>query len=85
MPANALGEVEWRFLILLGIGILLASVALAAVIERLLEDHPAETAALFFGLVLGSILIAWRLITTPTPCATQSLPPWRSQPSCSSV
>ena len=59
-----LGEVDWRFLVLLGIGILLASVALAAVIERLLEDHPAETAALFFGLVLGSILIAWRLITT---------------------
>jgi len=59
-----LGEVDWRFLLVLGAGILVASVALAAVIERLLEEHPAETAALFFGLVLGSILIAWRLIRT---------------------
>jgi len=59
-----LGEVDWRFLLVLGAGILAASVALAAVIERLLEDHPAETAALFFGLVLASILIAWRLIRT---------------------
>jgi len=59
-----LGEVDWRFLLVLGAGILVASVALAAVIERLLEDHPAETAALFFGLVLASILIAWRLIRT---------------------
>jgi len=59
-----LSEIDWRFLIVLGFGVVLASVLLAAVIERFLEDSPAETAALFFGLVLGSILIAWKLITS---------------------
>ncbi|MCB2223166.1 MAG: DUF368 domain-containing protein [Actinobacteria bacterium] len=58
---------EWRFVLLLGAGILAATVALAAVIEGLLQDHPAEMAALFFGLVAGSIVIAWRLIETPDP------------------
>jgi len=59
-----LSAVDWRFLVFLGMGVVVASVALASVIERLLQDYPHQTAALFFGLVLGSILIAWRLVTT---------------------
>ena len=57
-----LRDVDWRFLLVLLTGILIALVSLAALIERLLEDHPVPTAAVFFGLVAGSILIAWRLI-----------------------
>ena len=59
-----LGEVDWRFLLGWGPGSSSPRWHLAAVIERLLEEHPAEMAALFFGLVLASILIAWRLIRT---------------------
>jgi putative membrane protein len=57
-----LGDVEWGFLLPLLAGILLAVVSLAAVIERLLHDEPQATAAAFFGLVAGSIVIAWRLV-----------------------
>lgn len=62
-----LGLVDWRFLLVLLSGILIAFVALASLIERLLHDQPIGTAAVFFGLVAGSIVIAWRLIRTRDP------------------
>ncbi len=52
-------SIEWPFVVALLAGILAALVALASVLERLLEDHPAQMAALFFGLVAGSIPLAW--------------------------
>jgi len=61
---SRLRDVYWRFLLVLLTGILIAVVSLASLIARLLEDHPVPTAAVFFGLVAGSILIAWRLIRT---------------------
>jgi putative membrane protein len=57
-----LGEVEWFFLIPLLAGIVAALFTLAALIEHLLENEPQATAAAFFGLVAGSITIAWRLV-----------------------
>ena len=57
-----LGEVEWGLLVPLLIGIGIAVLSLAALIDRLLEEQPQNTAAAFFGLVLGSIVIAWRLV-----------------------
>jgi putative membrane protein len=54
--------VDWRFLLPLLLGIALAIVSLAALIDRLLEEEPQNTAASFFGLVAGSIVIAWRLV-----------------------
>ncbi len=56
------GKVEWPFLVLLVIGIGIALLSLAALIENLLEKEPQATAAAFFGLVAGSITIAWRLV-----------------------
>ena len=55
-------SVEWRFLIPLLVGIGLAIVSLAALIKHFLEEEPTNTAAVFFGLVAGSILVAWRLV-----------------------
>ena len=55
-------QVEWRFLLVLLGGIVLAVVTLARLIEHLLEDEPQATAAAFFGLVAGSIFIAWGLV-----------------------
>lgn len=54
--------VEWRLLLPLLAGIALAIVSLAALIEHLLEEQPTNTAAVFLGLVSGSILIAWPLV-----------------------
>jgi putative membrane protein len=54
--------VDWRFLLPLLAGIALAIVSLAALIEHLLDEEPQNTAAAFFGLVAGSIVIAWRLV-----------------------
>lgn len=57
-----LGEVEWGLLLPLLAGIGLAVLTLASAIDHLLENEPQNTAAAFFGLVLGSIVIAWRLV-----------------------
>lgn len=57
-----LGQVEWSFLIPLGVGLAAAVVALSSLIEGLLQDRPEEMAGLFFGLVMGSIVVAWRLL-----------------------
>lgn len=61
-----LSRVEWRFLLPLLAGILLAVVLLASFLERQLEERPVVIAGLFLGLVLGSIPIAWRLLRQAT-------------------
>jgi putative membrane protein len=58
-----LRRVEWSFLLPLVTGILLAVFTLAHLIEVALADHPVPMAALFLGLVAGSVVIAWRLLT----------------------
>jgi putative membrane protein len=54
-------EIEWAFLLPLGAGILTAIALLSSLIERLLHERPEDMAGLFFGLVLGSIVIAWKI------------------------
>jgi putative membrane protein len=58
-----LGRIEWALILPLGLGILIAVFSLAPVLERLLHDHPETMAALFVGLVAGSAVIAWKLLT----------------------
>jgi len=62
-----LGEVEWTFLLPLLGGIGLAVLVLSRLIESQLRSHPVEMAALFLGLVLGSIALAWRLLLRRDP------------------
>jgi putative membrane protein len=57
-----IAQVDWSFLLPLLLGIGIAIVSLAALLERLLEDEPQAVAGAFFGLVLGSIPVAWRLV-----------------------
>ena len=57
-----LGRVEWVFLIPLLIGVLAAVVSLASFLDHQLEENPTILAGLFFGLVVGSVAIAWRLL-----------------------
>lgn len=59
---EALKEVEWTFLVPLLVGIGLAVLSLASVIEHQLEENPQEMAALFLGLVAGSVVVAWQLL-----------------------
>lgn len=62
-----LGRVEWAFLIPLLAGILLAVVLLAAFLERQLEENAVIVSAAFFGLVVGSVVVAWGLVKAPRP------------------
>jgi putative membrane protein len=51
-----LRRVDWWFLLPLLAGIGIALVALAGVISHFLETEPIRTAAVFFGLVVGSLV-----------------------------
>ena len=62
-----MGAVEWRFVLPLVGGILLAIVALASILEGLLHEQAVLMAAVFVGLVAGSVVVAWRLIREPRP------------------
>ena len=58
-----LRQVEWAFLVPLGLGILTAVLLLAGAIEHQLEVHPVQMAGLFMGLVAGSTVVATGLLT----------------------
>lgn len=60
-----LQNVEWVFLVPLLAGILTAIVVLSNFLEHQLEERPTILAGVFFGLVVASILIAWRLLRQP--------------------
>lgn len=60
-----LGRVEWMFLVPLLVGVLTAVVLLASFLEHQLEERPTILAAAFLGLVMASMVIAWRLLHTP--------------------
>jgi putative membrane protein len=57
-----LSEIEWVWLVSLLAGILIAVAALSSVLERLLDDEPITMSGLFFGLVVGTIYIAYRML-----------------------
>jgi putative membrane protein len=60
--SQAFRQIEWVWVGSLLAGILAAVLALASVLERLLDEQPIRMAALFFGLVAGSVWVALRLI-----------------------
>lgn len=64
-----LRRVEWLWLVSLLAGILLAVAVLSSILEELLREQPVRMAALFFGLVAGSLTVAWRMIRVITPQA----------------
>jgi putative membrane protein len=66
---EAIETLPWRFLLALGIGILVAIFSLARFLEWMLDNHPALLWAFFFGLVIASIFTVskkvkqWNLTT----------------------
>lgn len=62
-----LRRVDWWFLGVLVLGSAVAVVTLARVIEDLLASHPIRMAALFLGLIAGTVAVAWALLRRPDP------------------
>ncbi len=60
---QTLRDIEWIWLLTLLGGILIAVAALSSILETLLNDHPVAMAGLFFGLVVGTIWIAYNLLS----------------------
>jgi putative membrane protein len=54
------GEVEWRLVLPLGVGIVTALYIGSRIVPSLLEAYPIGVRALFFGLILGSLIIPLR-------------------------
>ncbi|MEM9034630.1 MAG: DUF368 domain-containing protein [Actinomycetota bacterium] len=52
-------RIEWWWIASLGAGIVLAVLVLASILDQLLEDHPEVMSAIFAGLVVASIWVAW--------------------------
>lgn len=56
---RGLRRAPWRFAVPLATGIVVAFLTLARIIETALDRYPVALAALFFGLVAGSVAVAW--------------------------
>ncbi len=61
----ALRRIDWWFIGPLFVGLIAAVLTLARLIEVVLEDYPIGTSAFFFGLVAGSIPLAWGYVRRP--------------------
>ncbi|HKJ56017.1 MAG TPA: DUF368 domain-containing protein [Nitriliruptoraceae bacterium] len=69
-----LREVDWGFLVALLVAMGAAILALTSSLEHLLETQPVTMSALFFGLILGSVVLALRELQAPlTPARTAVL------------
>lgn len=65
--AEMLRILNWRFLLALASGILLAILSLAQLLEWLLRAHPIVVWSFFFGLVLASVWVVGKRIERWTP------------------
>lgn len=63
---DGLKSVDWLFLIPLAVGVGTAVVILSGLIEQALINHAEAMAGLFFGLVIGSMVVAKNLLRNPT-------------------
>ncbi|MCO4795497.1 MAG: DUF368 domain-containing protein [Bacteriovoracaceae bacterium] len=53
-------KVHLRFIIPLGMGMVLAILSLARVMHYLIKEQPVPTWALFFGLIAASVIVIWK-------------------------
>ena len=60
--ADTYRRIEWVWLVSLLTGVLAAVFALSSILERLLDEQPVRMAALFLGLILGSVWVALRML-----------------------
>ncbi len=58
-------QVEWRFLLPVIVGAGAAVATMASLVEDLLHQYPIRMAAVFFGLIAGSVIVAWHILRAP--------------------
>jgi len=58
--------IDWAFVTVLLTGMFTAVFLLAATLEQILDDRPAELRAVFLGLILGAALVASRQLRQPS-------------------
>jgi putative membrane protein len=66
---EAFANYPWQFLLALGGGIAAAILSLAGLLHWALEEHPDYIYAVFFGLIVASILAVVRRVRRWTPAA----------------
>lgn len=71
--AEALSIMNWKFLLALVSGILLAILSLAKAIEWALSNHPVFVWSFFFGLVLASVITVGKRILKWSPLLVAAL------------
>ncbi|QCR18250.1 DUF368 domain-containing protein [Agrococcus sp. SGAir0287] len=57
-----LAQVSWRVVVPVGLGMVLALVTAARVVEPLLDEHPTTSRALFAGLIVASLVVPARML-----------------------
>lgn len=65
---DTLNHVSWRFLMALGMGILMAIFSLARILSWLLQNQPILIWSFFFGLITASLFTVSRYLEQWTPC-----------------
>lgn len=63
---EAARQTDWWFLATVVVSAALALLSLAGVVGALLNNYPIRTAAVFFGLIAGSVAAAWRIMRAPS-------------------
>ena len=58
---------KWSILIPVGLGMVIAVVVGAAVLEPLVTDYPVESRAVFFGLVLAGLIVPASMVVRTQP------------------
>jgi len=61
-----LARIEWVFILPLGAGILIAVALLSGLLKTLLVEQAVLMASLFVGLVAGSIVVTWQMLSKVT-------------------
>jgi putative membrane protein len=60
-----LRRIEWPFILPLAAGIATAVLSLSHLMSDLLDEQPVNMSAVFFGLVVASIIVAWDRLKSP--------------------
>lgn len=64
---DAIVTLRWKFLLLLGTGVLSAVLVLSIPLEYALLSQPALVWSFFFGLVVASVVVVFKRVTAWTP------------------
>lgn len=56
-------QVHWWMLLPVGIGMVAALAVMAGIMSRLVEEHPVQTSAAFFGMVLASLYVPYSMVS----------------------